>query len=84
MPSALRDDLRHAFRGVAAMPVVAAVVVGSLAIGIAVNTVVFSWVQALVLRPLPGVPGASSYPPGFDKRGALLVAKRVRQNYLQH
>ena len=33
-----------------------AVVVVSLAIGIGVNTAVFSWVQAVVLRPLPGVP----------------------------
>src|SRR5262245_12378829 len=60
MASAFLDDLRHALRGVAAMPVVAAVGVGSLAVGISVNTVVFSWVQALVLRPLPGVPDASS------------------------
>ena len=40
--------MRHA-------PVLAAVVVGSLGIGIGVNATVFSWVQAVVLRPLPGV-----------------------------
>ncbi len=34
---------------------VSAVVVLSLAIGIGVNTAVFSWLQALVLEPLPGV-----------------------------
>jgi macrolide transport system ATP-binding/permease protein len=59
MLNALADDLRHAVRGVRAMPVAAAVIIGSLAIGIGVNTVVFSWMQALVLRPLPGVPAAS-------------------------
>ena len=37
------------------MPVLATVVVVSLGIGIGVNTAVFSWVQAVVLRPLPGV-----------------------------
>lgn len=37
------------------MPVLASVVVASLATGIGVNTVVFSWFQALVLDPVPGV-----------------------------
>src|SRR6188768_4300241 len=59
MLSALLDDLRHAWRGVRGMPIVAAVIDASLAIGIGVNAVVFSWVQALVLRPLPGVHAAS-------------------------
>ena len=57
--SSFLDDLRHAVRGVTGMPLVAAVIVVSLAVGIGVNTVVFSWVQALVLRPLPGVSAAS-------------------------
>jgi predicted permease len=55
----MRDDLRHALRGIRGMPVVAAVIVFSLAVGIGVNTVVFTWMQALVLRPLPGVSAAS-------------------------
>jgi predicted permease len=53
------DDLRHAARGVRGMPIVAAVIIGSLALGIGVNTIVFSWMQALLLRPLPGVSAAS-------------------------
>jgi predicted permease len=48
-------DLRHAWRAITRMPVVATVVVVSLAIGIGVNTAVFSWVQCVLLRPLPGV-----------------------------
>ncbi|HMF95902.1 MAG TPA: hypothetical protein VKE96_16485 [Vicinamibacterales bacterium] len=47
-------DLRHAWRALVRMPIVSAVVVLSLAVGIGVNTAVFSWVQAVVLRPLPG------------------------------
>ena len=42
------------------MPILSAVVVLSLAVGIGVNTAVFSWVQAVVLRPLPGVADAGS------------------------
>lgn len=54
-------DLRHAWRTIRRMPVVAAVVVASLGIGIGVNTAVFSWIQAIVLRPLPGVPKATDF-----------------------
>src|SRR5438876_1858216 len=48
-------DLRYAWRALRAMPVVSLVVVASLGVGIGVNTAVFSWVQTVVLRPLPGV-----------------------------
>ena len=54
-------DLRHAWRSIRNMPVLSAVVVVSLGIGIGVNTAVFSWIQAVVLRPLPGVPDAGRY-----------------------
>jgi predicted permease len=47
--------IKHAFRTIAAMPVLATVVVISLGIGIGVNTAVFSWVEALMLKPLPAV-----------------------------
>ena len=55
----LARDLRHAARAIARMPGMAAVVIGSLAVGIAANTVVFSWVQAVVFKPIPGVTIAS-------------------------
>ena len=51
-------DVRHAWRSIVRMPVVATVVVVSLGVGIGVNTAVFSWVQAMYLQPLPGVAGA--------------------------
>src|SRR5207249_12211971 len=53
-------DFRYAWRSIARMPIVAAVVVVSLAIGIGVNTAVFSWIEAVVFRPLPGVPQSSA------------------------
>jgi macrolide transport system ATP-binding/permease protein len=55
----LGRDLRHAWRAIRAMPALAAVVVLSLGVGIGVNTAVFSWVEAAVLAPLPGVRDAA-------------------------
>src|SRR5262245_20089934 len=53
--SVLLADLRHALRAVRQMPILATVIVLSLGVGIGVNTTVFSWLQAIVLQPLPGV-----------------------------
>jgi predicted permease len=49
-------DVRHAFRATVRMPVVSAVIVLSFAAGIGVNATVFTWIQATVFHPLPGVP----------------------------
>ena len=48
----MRQDLRYALRGFARRPLVAAVAVLTLALGIGGATTVFSVVQAVVLRPL--------------------------------
>jgi predicted permease len=58
---ATASDLRHAFRMIGRMPGLSAVVILSLGVGIGVNTAVFSWIQAVVLRPLPGVANAASF-----------------------
>jgi predicted permease len=47
------QDLRLAVRALVATPVVAAVAVLSLALGIGANTAIFSLVDSLILRPLP-------------------------------
>jgi len=54
-------DLRHACRAITRMPGLAAVVILSLGVGIGVNTVVFSWIQAVVFRPIPGVRDAAAF-----------------------
>jgi predicted permease len=43
------------------MPGLAAVVVLSLGVGIGLNTAVFSWIQAVVLKPIPGVGNSGSF-----------------------
>jgi predicted permease len=43
------------------MPGLAAVVVLSLGVGIGVNTTVFSWIQTILLKPIPGVDESGSF-----------------------
>ena len=52
------NDLRYALRAFRKRPSFALAAIGTLTLGISVNTVVFSLVDALALRPLP-VPSAS-------------------------
>lgn len=57
----MRGMIRHALRAIGRMPGLAAVVVVSLGVGIGVNTAVFSWIQAIVLAPIPGVDRSGSF-----------------------
>ena len=54
-------DLRNAGRTIRRMPGLAVVIIVSLAVGIGVNTTIFSWIQMILLQPLPGVSGASNF-----------------------
>jgi putative ABC transport system permease protein len=53
MLTSLLTDLRYALRGLLARPLFALVAILSLALGIGVNTAIFSLFQQVVLRPLP-------------------------------
>ena len=46
-------DLKIALRGITRTPVIAVVVVVTMALGIGVNTAMFSVINAVMLRPLP-------------------------------
>ena len=53
--TALVGLLRQAARRLARAPGYAALAVATLAVGIAANTIVYNWIEKLLLRPLPGV-----------------------------
>ena len=55
MLSSLRNDIRFGLRMFVKNPFFTAMVVGTLAVGIGLNTAVYSAIDALLLRPLPGV-----------------------------
>lgn len=48
------QDLRHAWRSLVQRPGVTVAIVLTLGLAIGANTTIFSWVDALVLSPLPG------------------------------
>jgi putative ABC transport system permease protein len=56
--SALLQDLRSAFRLIVKNPTFSVIVIATLALGIGLNTAVFSALDGLLLRPLPGVRNA--------------------------
>ena len=53
MLSSLLSDLRLAIRSALRQPGFAAVVVGTLALGIGANTAMFALIHAALLKPLP-------------------------------
>ena len=54
----LQRDLRFGWRMMVKAPLLSAVIVLSLGVGLGANAVVFAWMQGIVFRPLPGVPSA--------------------------
>ena len=54
------QDLRYAFRSLVKAPTLTLAVILSLGLGIGANTTVFTWVQGVILRPIPGAHDANA------------------------
>jgi predicted permease len=53
------QDLRYAWRGLRSRPGFSVAIILTLGLAIGANATTFSWIDALVLQPLPGVPRAN-------------------------
>ena len=70
----LWHDARFSLRVFAAKPGLTAVAVLTLALGIAISSTVFSWVDGVLLHSYPGV---------TDNRGLALIETRLRSGGLR-
>mgnify|MGYP005843954109 CR=1 FL=1 len=82
---ALYEDPRYGFRLLKSNPGFTAVAVFTLALGIAANATVFSWVDRILLHPFPGTCAESEFAlfetikPGAPNGGdAGIVPRRSR------
>src|SRR5579863_7922348 len=51
----LLQDIKFAIRQLIKNPIFAAVAIGTLALGIAANSTIFSWINSTLLDPIPGI-----------------------------
>lgn len=79
--AALLQDIRYALRMLARSPLFTAVVIGTLALGIGANTIVFSVVNGVLLNPLP-YPHSNRLVALYEKNAGIPEAPISYLNFL--
>ena len=79
----IAHDLRYALRGLRRSPGVTAVLLLTLALGIGVNTAIFSFVDAILLKPLP-YPNADRIVGIWERRPSGQPNSMTTLNYLDY
>jgi len=74
---AILQDLRFAVRMLCKYPVVTLVAMLTLALGIGVNTGVFSWIHTIVMNPVPGVAAPERLVTVFQSDRANVLVPRI-------
>ncbi|MCC7003712.1 MAG: ABC transporter permease [Gemmatimonadaceae bacterium] len=82
-PAAIAQDLRFAWRMLVKNPFFTAMVVLTLALGIGLNTAVFSVVEGLLLRPTPGVRDDASLVQLYRSYPGMLYGSNSVPHYLR-
>ena len=77
----LLHDLRFAWRMILRRPAFTAVAILILGLGIGANATIFSWVETVLLRPLPGVPDQDRL---VSLRGTSPVRNDLSFSYLNY